>query len=109
MKEFHRILKKGGILELAVPHYTNAGAFSNQHYRFFSTKTFRDYLKGSKYNNHYDFGFSSIKFKLTYAGRLCLLWNLPVFLIANINVAQLYEQTPLSLFPAISLEVTIVK
>lgn len=39
-KEVHRILKKGGIIRLIVPHYTGRYAFYDEHKKFFTYQAF---------------------------------------------------------------------
>jgi len=59
MEELHRICKPNAIIEIFVPHYSSAGAFSSlTHKRFFGSQSFND-LTDESWSKY-----SSIKFKI---------------------------------------------
>lgn len=46
LEELWRVCRKGAIVEIAVPHYSNKGAYDDiQHIHFFNDKTFPNYIK----------------------------------------------------------------
>ncbi len=51
MEEIHRVLKPGGIIEIAVPHATSLNAFADPtHKNFFTVFTMNYFTKGSELN-----------------------------------------------------------
>ena len=66
LKECHRVLKKGGLLHVKVPHVTSVTSLGNMgHYRGYCYDTFKDYLS----QDYYMFGtkrFNTIYQKITW-------------------------------------------
>ncbi len=105
MKEIHRILKKGGIAKISVPHFTWQFAFHDPtHRHFFGYNTFFYYIGRGGY---FDFKFSSCKVKLTFGKRLSV-WNIILEPIFN-RFPDVYEQSPLRMFPALTVDAELVK
>ena len=105
MMELHRILKPSGILRVIVPHFTAAGAFHDPtHKNFFGSRTF-DYFCG--YSFYFDFSFKVVSKKIVF-GKKFAVWNYLFEPLANI-FPYAYEDTPLRVFPAQSLDVTLRK
>lgn len=105
MKEIHRILKKGGKAVICVPHFTWQYAYADPtHRHFFAYRTFF-YYSGS--GSWFDFAFSSCKVKIIFGKRLSL-WNIILEPIFNM-MPDVYEQSPLRVFPALHVKAELVK
>ena len=105
MKEIHRVLRRGGIARISVPHFTWQLAFQDPtHRHFFGYNTFTYYARNSGY---FDFKFSSCKSKLTFGKRLSF-WNVILEHLFN-RFPNAYEQSPLRIFPALTVDAVLVK
>ena len=105
MKEVHRVLTNGGIARIRVPHFTWQLAFQDPtHRHFFAYNTFSYYASDSGY---FDFKFSSCKAKLIFGKRLSV-WNFILEPLFN-RFPTAYEQSPLRIFPALTVEAVLVK
>ena len=105
MKEIHRILKKGGAAKISVPHFTWQFAFHDPtHRHFFGYNTFFYYARDCGY---FDFKFSSCKVKLIFGKRLSV-WNVVLEPICNL-FPNVYEQSPLRVFPALTVDAELIK
>jgi SAM-dependent methyltransferase len=105
MKEIHRILKKGGIARITVPHFTWQFAFHDPtHRHFFGYNTFFYYARDCGY---FDFRFSSCKSRITF-GKTYSLWNYILEPIFN-RFPNVYEQSPLRMFPALTVDAELIK
>ena len=113
MKELHRILKKGGIIEIEVPHFTSRLNFVDPtHKKLFSYKLFEFFLENHPRSYYFDFHFSEIIFTRITFEKSLLFYNYLVEPLVNINekTMRLYEATFLSrLFPAGNLIVKLRK
>lgn len=114
MKELARIIKKGGRLIIRVPHFTYHNAFSDPtHTRFFCCHTFHFFVKQNrKQDSLYGFRhFSKIKTHIEFEKRGFMLWNYPLSWFVNFNniTKELYERTPLRVFPAMNIQVEMIK
>jgi len=105
MKEIHRILKEGGTAIIKVPHFTWQLAYTDPtHRHFFAYNTFSYYAHDCGY---FDFMFSSCKTRLIFGKRLSK-WNYILEPIFN-KFPNVYEQSPLRIFPALSIEAVLQK
>jgi SAM-dependent methyltransferase len=105
MREVHRILKNGGIAKISVPHFTWQYAYGDPtHKHFFGYLTFFYYARDCGY---FDFKFSSCKVRLIFGKRLSI-WNIILEPIFNL-MPNVYEQSPLRIFPALHVEATLTK
>ena len=105
MKEIHRVLKKGGLARISVPHFTWQFACTDPtHRHFFAYNTFFYYTGRGGY---FDFQFSSCKVKLVFGKRLSV-WNILLEPLFNL-MPNVYEQSPLRVFPALKIEAVLKK
>jgi len=105
MKEIHRILKRGGIAKITVPHFTWQFAFHDPtHRHFFGYNTFFYYARDCGY---FDFQFSSCKARITF-GKHYSVWNILLEPIFN-RFPNAYEQSPLRIFPALTVDAELIK
>lgn len=105
MKEIYRILKKGGMAKIIVPHFTWQYAFTDPtHKHFFAYNTFFYYAGRGGY---FDFQFSSCKVRLVFGKRFSV-WNIILEPIFNL-FPNVYEQSPLRIFPALKVKATLIK
>lgn len=105
MKEIHRILGKGGIAKIVVPHFTWQFSFTDPtHRHFFAYNTFFYYAGRGGY---FDFKFSSCKVRLVFGKRLSF-WNIILEPMFNL-FPNVYEQSPLRIFPALKIEAILRK
>jgi len=112
LKELHRILKKGEKIIIRVPHFTSKNAYADPtHRKYFSRETLSYFIKNHNRDYYFDFNFSSIKTYLEFDKKWYLPWNFILELIFNLNWRLLgfYELTPLRIFPADTLWVTLTK
>lgn len=111
MDELYRILKPNGIIRIRVPHFTYCEAYGDPtHINHFSYMTFFYFTKDLK--REYPFSkFSKFRGRITFQKRPSLFYN--YFLEWFVNLGEwskkLYEKTPLRIFPAANLEVTLEK
>ncbi|MCI0503519.1 class I SAM-dependent methyltransferase [Candidatus Micrarchaeota archaeon] len=111
MREMHRVLKDGGVLEIRVPHFSSINNYIDvTHKRMFSVFSFDFFLEpqpGYFSNGYYfDFKFSKDVERKIEFGRLYSL----LYPVVNINrTTQLaYEQSFLSrLFPAVNIRAVL--
>jgi SAM-dependent methyltransferase len=105
MKEIHRILKKGAMAKVTVPHFTWQLAFQDPtHKHFFGYHTFSYYCGDCGY---FDFQFSKCRTRLEFGKRLSL-WNHLLEPVFN-RFPDAYEQSPLRMFPALCVHAELVK
>ncbi|HIH10794.1 TPA: class I SAM-dependent methyltransferase [Candidatus Woesearchaeota archaeon] len=117
MKELARILKKGGVLKIDVPHFTSNTAWMDPtHVRYFAYTTFDFFVRGHFHDEGYVYSteyFSAIKKYLRfYKG-----WYLHYYLLEpiinkliKVGNGHLYEGNFLrSFFPAWRVDVKLIK
>lgn len=113
LREIHRILKPGGKVEIQVPHFTSKDAYSDPtHIRFFSINTFRYFSSDHMRSYYFDFNFGEIsKATICFDKRLAYFYNyLLESLVNHSRQAQnFYEGSPLRVFPATNIQITLVK
>jgi SAM-dependent methyltransferase len=105
MREIHRILVNGGTARISVPHFTWQFAYHDPtHRHFFGYHTFFYYARDCGY---FDFKFSVCKVKMIFGKRLSL-WNYVLEPIFN-RFPNVYEQSPLRIFPALTVNAKLTK
>jgi len=115
LRELHRILAPGGILEIQVPHFTSADNYIDPtHIRRFSIRTFDFFVANHPTSRHYyfDFAFTSIERRRINFFRGPLIWDYLVqpLVNAHFKIQKYYELTFLSrLFPAQNIELVMRK
>lgn len=112
LKDIHRILKKGGVVKIRVPHFTSRNFYSDPtHIHGFSGDTLKFFLKNHKRNYYFNFGFSKYTCKLTFDKRWYLPWNYLLEFLFRLDgmLVELYELTPMRIFPAQNLIILLKK
>jgi SAM-dependent methyltransferase len=115
MEELHRILKKGGVLRIRVPHFTSRNNFVDPtHKKCFSIDTFDFFVKNITKNDYYfNFHFEHIRNKRISFLKSGIYWNNRfIELIINMNsgVQRFYENSFLCrIFPANDVIVELIK
>ena len=116
LKDIHRILKIGGILEIRVPHFSSHRNFIDpSHKKLFSIQTFEFFANNPihKRDYYYDFHFSKIAHSEIAFGRgKILFYNYLIQPIINSceKTKLLFEATFLSrIFPASNIVVKMEK
>jgi len=105
VQEIHRILVQGGLARIEVPHFTWQLAYQDPtHRHFFGYNTFGYYARDCGY---FDFQFSKCTAKLEFGKRLSI-WNHLLEPLFN-RFPNVYEQSPLRAFPALSVHAELVK
>jgi SAM-dependent methyltransferase len=105
MKEIYRILKPGCKAKIDVPHFTWQFAYADPtHKHFFAHMTFFYYAGRGRY---FDFCFSDCKVKITF-GKTLSVWNYLIEPLANL-FPNVYEQSLLRMFPAVSVDAVLTK
>lgn len=115
LREAHRILKKGGVFDIAVPHFTSRNNWVDPtHKKTFSIRTFEFFVQHSRFDRDYyfDFAYTRIRRQRLVFEKNWLLYNFLVEPLVNLHpkIAVLYEATFLrSLFPAESVAIELEK
>jgi SAM-dependent methyltransferase len=105
MKEVHRILKPGGEARISVPHFTWQFAYHDPtHKHFYGYNTFFYYARDCGY---FDFRFSACRARIVFGKRLSV-WNVLLEPLFNL-MPNVYEQSPLRIFPALTVDAVLVK
>jgi len=115
LKDIHRILKPGGVLDVRVPHFTSRNNFIDPtHIKTFSFQTFQFFVKDALYGRHYYFDFHFTKIISTHITfeKGYFIWNYLAEWFFNLNrkTKVLYEATFFrNLFPAENILIKIKK
>lgn len=114
LPELARILKKGGKLDIIVPHFTSRSVYIDPTHRHsFSFLGFSFFVKQNRVQNElYNFRhFSKMRTYITFERRPIMFWNYFVEKFVNIDTTtrNLYERTPLRIFPAQNVKVILIK
>jgi SAM-dependent methyltransferase len=113
IRELHRILAPGGILEIRVPHFTCANAYGDPtHLRAFSVETFNFFCAGSSRGYYFDFAFSELQDRqISFTKGPSYLLNFLIEPLVNISpkMQVYYERSLLRIFPAVNIHVRLCK
>jgi SAM-dependent methyltransferase len=115
LRDIHRILTKGGTLEISVPHFTSQDNYIDPtHKKMFSFRTFEFFVTDSTFKRDYyfDFHFRRILHSRITFNKGFLFYNVLIEPLINLSEQskKLYEATFLSrLFPAHNIVITLEK
>jgi SAM-dependent methyltransferase len=114
LKELHRVLSAGGILEIQVPHFTSVDNYIDPtHRRQFSIRTFDFFVQTHSQRAYYfDFSFSTIRMRRLTFVRAPLIYNYLIEPLVNAHarIQKYYELTCMSrIFPAENIRLVLVK
>jgi predicted SAM-dependent methyltransferase len=108
ISEFYRILKKGGKLHFDVPHLDTKNVWKDVNSkRGYAYTSFDRFVNNRLYFPGVKVEFRRMKKRLIF-GKKYAIWNYLIEPIAN-KFHNLYEDTPLRVFPAMKLEVIMIK
>jgi SAM-dependent methyltransferase len=118
LKDLHRILKKGGIVKIRVPHFRSVNAYTDPtHKKLFAGLTFDFFVTGAMYNErsyYFDFHFTEmVTRKITFpkfGGLLIYNYAMDFLVPLSVLTIKIYERTFLSgMFPSENLIVEMRK
>ncbi|GAG14885.1 unnamed protein product, partial [marine sediment metagenome] len=111
----YRILKKEGILKIRVPHFTSKINFEDPtHINRFSIRTFDYFIPNTYFSYERQINyFSYIKKRIIFDKESKFIKIINIFLEKWINKSEkhqnFYEGSFLRLFPALNIEITLIK
>ncbi len=107
IKEIERILKKGGILHVRVPHFSNGNGYNDlTHRRFFGWQTFNQLTEGY-YNEEFKFKIIKQRYNFLAEGHKTI--NKLFSWIFNILPKQFYERFLCWIIPVGEIEIILKK
>lgn len=113
MRDLHRILTPGGILEIRVPHFTSANNYGDPtHLRAFSVETFNFFCVGSNRGYYFEFGFSELQKRwISFTKGPSYFLNSLIGPLVNISpkMQVYYERSLLRIFPAVNIHLCLRK
>jgi predicted SAM-dependent methyltransferase len=112
VRDIHRMLVPGGSVFIRVPHFTSRDSYGDPtHRKLFAVDTLRFFAKGQERSYYFDFAFSKVDIRLHFSKRAPYFYNYPLEWAVNrsARMLNLYECSPLRIFPATNLEATLVK
>ena len=115
INDLYRILKKEGILKIRVPHFTSKINFEDPtHINRFSIRTFDYFIPNTYFSYERQINyFSYIKKRIIFDKESKFIKIINIFLEKWINKSEkhqnFYEGSFLRLFPALNIEITLIK
>lgn len=113
MRELHRILSPGGVLEIRVPHFTSANTYGDPtHLRAFSVETFNFFCADSGRSYYFDFAFSELQERsISFTKGQSYALNYAIEPLVNMSprMQVYYERSLLRIFPAVNVHVRLRK
>lgn len=112
LKDIHRILRDKGRLLITVPHFTSKDAYGDPtHRKLFTVHTFRYFTDRHFRSYYFDFSFSRMTARICFDRRPVYFYNYLLEPLVNLNerIQNVYEGSPLRLFPATNIEVRLDK
>jgi SAM-dependent methyltransferase len=112
LRDLHRVLRTAGTIRGQVPHFTSKDAFSDPtHRNFFTSHTLRYFTSLHPRNYYFDFSFSSLSVRLHFDCRPAYPYNYVLERLTNRSERWLnvYEGSPLRVFPATNIAFVLVK
>ena len=116
LRDLHRILKKGGKLQIRVPHFSSRRNYEDPtHKKMFSIRTFEFFIKNSysKRDYYFDYHFDRISNSKIIFEKYVFLYNYLIEMVVNSNrriKKIIYEATFLSrIFPAEYIAIELIK
>jgi len=108
LKELERILKKGGILHIIVPHFSDGIGYGDiEHKRFFGYKTFKSIVHKGR-SSEYDYSFVILENKYNFLSRNHPTLN-KFFSLINLIPKDVYERFFCWIFPVSEVELKLKK
>lgn len=105
LDELLRILKKGGVIHVRVPHFSNGNGYNDlTHRRFFGWYTFRQMVDGY-YNRPFAFRIARQRFNFLAERHVAANWM--VSWVFNMLPKQLYERFLCWIFPVGEIELEL--
>jgi predicted SAM-dependent methyltransferase len=94
IEEIYRVLKKGGIVEIIVPHWSWYGSHTFMHNKFFHSKDFDFFDKDDPYNYYTIAKFRVISKKIVYNKGKIRFWSKPIsyFIEKMLNKNHLFSE-----------------
>ena len=115
INDIHRILKKGGVLKIRTPHFTSKLNFEDPtHKNRFSIRSFDYFIQNNNFSYERQVSyFSRINKSITFEKETKFLKLINVTLEKWVNKSEkhqnFYEGSFLRLFPALNIEITLIK
>ena len=107
------MLRTGGELVIQVPHFSSRQAYLDPtHVRPYAAGSFEYFVRGHQRNYYAEVQFSEmVNQRITFDLSYHTFWNYALVRLVNLSPRwqRFYESTPLRVFPALNLTVTLRK
>jgi SAM-dependent methyltransferase len=112
LEEIHRVLKKGGIVEIIVPHWSWYGSHTFMHKAYFHSKDFDFFEKDNPFNYYTKASFKILSKRIRYGKGRHKWWAKPICRLIDqiLNRNQLFsEQFLVNIFMPESIRIVMKK